>query len=69
MNIVLIVIVSAVLVVLLIDIAEHRLVDLAASGSAIRSAAEIERLAAFAGWTLTRRASLGWNYEVFELSR
>lgn len=51
------------------DIAEHRLVDLAASGSAIRSAAEIERLAASAGWTLTRRASLGWNYELFELSR
>lgn len=51
------------------DIAAHRLVDLAASGTAIRSAADIERLAIAAGWKLTRRSSLGWNYEVFELRR
>lgn len=51
------------------DLAEHRLIDMAASGHALRAAADIERLAEAAGWRLDERASLGWNYEAFVLRR
>jgi hypothetical protein len=51
------------------DIAEHRLVEMAASGAAIRSASDIAGLAAAAGWALDGRSTLGWNYEAFELRR
>lgn len=51
------------------DLAEHRLVDLAASGIAVRAAADIARLAEAAGWTLSGQSTLGWNYEAFELLR
>lgn len=51
------------------DIAEHRLIDVAASGHAVRDAADIERLAEAAGWRLDEQVSLGWNYEAFVLRR
>jgi NADPH-dependent ferric siderophore reductase len=49
--------------------AEHRLVDLAATGLAVRSADDVARLASAAGWAVTGSTTLGWNHEAFELSR
>lgn len=50
-------------------VTEHRLVDLAATGVSIRGIDEIARIAEAAGWDVTRTSTLGWNYEVFELTR
>lgn len=50
-------------------VVEHRLVDLGATGVAIRGIPEITSLVEAAGWTVTRTSTLGWNYEAFELTR
>jgi NADPH-dependent ferric siderophore reductase len=48
-------------------LAEHRLLELGASGVAMRTAGDIVTLAAASGWRVVAHRTLGWNYEAFEL--
>jgi hypothetical protein len=49
--------------------AEHALLAYAATGAAPRTVADLERLAAAAGWRLVRSTPLGWDHEALELRR
>ena len=49
--------------------AEHDILALSGTGTGRRDAADIARIASAAGWRVVDHVALGWDYEVFELSR